>query len=76
MLTLSKPQNRLDRITDTIQSITDSQTWEECHTEVKEIYQSIKPDLTESEQDQFLLDVFLVSGCMDSFPEFWQYMNR
>lgn len=75
MLTLSKQQNRLDRITDTIQSITDSQTWEECKEEVKEMYQSIKHLLSESEQDQLLLDIFLVSGCMDSFPEFWQYMN-
>jgi hypothetical protein len=57
-------------------SILNSQEWEECQAEVKEMYQSIKLELTESAQDQLVVDIFLLSGSYDTFTEFWNDMNR
>lgn len=76
MLTVTKTRTNTERITDSIISIVDSQNWEDCHKEVKELYQSIKSDLTESKQDQLVLDIFLESGSFDSFSEFWNEINR
>jgi hypothetical protein len=76
MLTVSKPQSKLSHVTQAIFLILDSSDFEECKAEVKSMYQSIKPELTESAQDQLILDIFLLSGSYDTFSEFWQYMNR
>lgn len=76
MLTVSKPQSKINHVTQAIFSILDSSDFADCKTEVKAMYQSIKAELTESAQDQLIVDIFLMSGSYDTFTEFWNDMNR
>jgi hypothetical protein len=51
-------------------------TWEECKQGVKALYQQIRNTLTDEEQSELLLDIFINSLIDDDITEYFNYMEK
>jgi hypothetical protein len=49
--------------------------WDECKAEVKSLYQAAKQTLTEEDQEELLLSIYIDSLPDDDYSTYWNYMN-
>lgn len=76
MLTVTKVKNSTTAAKDQIFMILDSASWEDCKQEVKEIYNSIKNELNEEQQEELKLYIFMETMCYDDYTSYWNFMSR
>lgn len=76
MLTVARKQNSSTTTQDQIFNLLTVCNYQQIKQEVKNLYQAAKQDLSEDEQNELLLDIYLDTLILDDYSTFWQFMNN
>lgn len=50
--------------------------WEDCKQEIKTLYQAAKHGLTEEDQEELLLEIYIDALPDNGYSEYWNYMTK